>query len=176
MRDPTLAEVLKIPITEKLTAIGAFCLMPNHFHLLLQEIKEGGISTFMQKIGTAYTMYFNIKYERTGGLFIGPFRSKHIADDVYLQRVIQYIHCNPAEIFEPQWKEGVVNHMATLEKRLQEYPYASLGAYSDNEHEFRKILDASVFEIETQASLHAILGEAREYYNDLRQGEALTQV
>jgi len=50
------------------TAIGAFCLMPNHFHLLLRETEEGGISAFMGKLLTAYSMYFNKKYKRTGGL------------------------------------------------------------------------------------------------------------
>ena len=54
---------------ETLVFIGAYCLMPNHFHILVKEKSEKGISKFMQKISTAYSMYFNNKYKRTGGLF-----------------------------------------------------------------------------------------------------------
>src|SRR3989338_8093959 len=91
---------------EPLVSIGAYALMPNHFHLLIKETREAGISSFMRKLGTAYTMYFNIKYERSGGLFTRPFRARHIADDRYFQHVVSYIHLNPAELFERGWKEG----------------------------------------------------------------------
>src|SRR3989344_9520644 len=56
-----------------LVEIGAYCLMPNHFHLLLKELEEGGISLFMQKVLTGYTMYFNKKYDRKGALFANSF-------------------------------------------------------------------------------------------------------
>lgn len=92
-------KILKIPRDETLVAIGAFCLMPNHFHLVLKEIMEGGITMFMQKLGTAYTMYFNARYERVGSLFVKPFRSKHIDTDRYFQYLINYLHCNPAELY-----------------------------------------------------------------------------
>ena len=65
----TFGEIFNIERGDSLVEIGAYCLMPNHFHLLLREKKQGGISLFMQKIITAYTMYFNKKYERTGSLF-----------------------------------------------------------------------------------------------------------
>ena len=55
-------EVLDIPRGKKLVAIGAFCLMPHHFHLVLSEVSEGGITTFMRKVGTAYTLYFNARH------------------------------------------------------------------------------------------------------------------
>ena len=51
-------EMLKVPRGKKLVSIGAFCLMPNHFHLVLKEVVEGGITAFMRKIGTSYTLYF----------------------------------------------------------------------------------------------------------------------
>ena len=84
--------------------ILAYCLMPNHFHLLLQDALPagGGISKFMQKVGTAYTMYFNASRERAGNLFVKPFRSKHVSDDRYFKRVAQYIHFNPIELMEPE--------------------------------------------------------------------------
>src|SRR3954464_6221238 len=54
-------EILTLPRGKKLVSIGAFCLMPNHFHLVLKETSEGGITAFMRKLGTAYTLYFNSK-------------------------------------------------------------------------------------------------------------------
>ena len=117
----------------------------------------------MQKLGTAYTMYFNIKYNRSGGLFTRPFRSRHIQDDLYIQRVIQYIHCNPAELFEPRWKEGVVKNIKSLEHKLCGYSYSSLGAFRDNAVT-RRLLDEVIFQIETQLPLSRMLVEAQEYY------------
>lgn len=73
----------------------SFCLMPNHFHLILRQLKEGGISKFMQRLSDSYTKYFNIKYDRTGHLFGGKFQSVHIDEDKYLNYLSAYIHLNP---------------------------------------------------------------------------------
>ncbi len=54
---------------ERLVDIVSFCLMPNHFHFILKQVSDNGIARFMQKIGTAYAMYFNQKYKRSGVLF-----------------------------------------------------------------------------------------------------------
>lgn len=163
----SLNELFKIERKMPLVGIGAFCLMPNHFHLLLKEIREGGISQFMQKVGTAYAMYFNKKYDRTGNLFVKPFRSKHISDDDYLQCVIQYIHCNPAEIFQPAWKQGKAKDLAGLERNLLAYPYSSFGSHQEQGRLFRKLLDNSIFEIETQLPPHKMIEEARDYYSEV---------
>src|SRR3989338_5254383 len=72
----TFGEIFDIVRGDSLVDIGAYCLMSNHFHLLLHEKEEGGISIFMQKLITAYTMYFNKKYERTGALFAGRFKAE----------------------------------------------------------------------------------------------------
>ena len=78
------------PIVE----IVAYCLLPNHFHLLLKELEPNGISKFLQKTSISYTMAFNEKYKRSGVLFQGPFKSKHIETDQDLQQVIAYITYN----------------------------------------------------------------------------------
>ena len=78
--------------------VVAFCLMPNHFHLILHEIKDGGISKFMQRLLNAYTKYFNTKYNRTGHLFGGKFQSVHINNNAYLNYLSAYIHLNPREL------------------------------------------------------------------------------
>ncbi|MBM3272664.1 hypothetical protein FJY94_05350 [Candidatus Kaiserbacteria bacterium] len=108
-----------------LVSIGAYCLMPNHFHILMTEKEEGGISKFMQKVSTAYAMYYNNKYERTGGLFEGKFKAQHADDDRYLKYLFSYIHLNPVKLIDPQWKErGIRNKKAVL-THLKGYAHSS---------------------------------------------------
>ena len=70
-----ISRVYKDSSAEILVSIGAYCFMPNHFHALVKQEKENGISRFMQKITTAYVMYYNKKYKRSGALFEGKFKS-----------------------------------------------------------------------------------------------------
>lgn len=101
---------------KRYVSLCAFCLMPNHFHLLLKEESEAGIPTFMQRIQTAYTMYYNTRYETSGHLFQGPYKLVHIETDRQLLHTSAYIHRNPIELgFTP--------------KRLAEYPWSSLTDY-----------------------------------------------
>lgn len=156
-------EIMDLPRSSPIVSIGAYCLMPNHFHLLIKEIASNGISRFMHRLGTSYTMYFNIKKERTGNLFGKPFKAKHIADDNYLARIVQYIHLNPVELFERKWKEGTVNDIHTLGEQLHAYPYSSLAAYSRNAP--NSIIDS--LEIDLPDINHAFLSEAAAYYSDI---------
>ena len=154
---------------KQLVSIAAFCLMPNHFHIVMSEAVDGGISRFMQKVGIAYTMYFNIKNKRVGNLFVKPFRSKHIANDEYLKQVVQYIHLNPLEVFEPEWKHGHVATSRALEMRLRRYSYSSLAAYESDEQSERAILDpdAVLLAKDEWRSLSDILQDTRAYYAEL---------
>lgn len=155
---------------KQIVAIVSYCLMPNHFHLLIREITEGGITRFMQKVGTAYVMYFNNKHNRIGGLFVKPFRSKHISDDRYLRQIIRYIHFNPAELYEPHWKEGRVRDIHSLEKQLSTYPYASLLDHQHFQRPESRLLDDSTIKslAEEPYSLTKDMNEAAEYYRSLR--------
>lgn len=159
-------EILKIPRGKKLVAIGAFCLMPNHFHLVLKEITDGGITKFMQKIGTAYTMYFNARHGRTGNLFIKPFKSRHIPDDRYFQHLINYVHCNPATLYEPEWKTSQVVDPQFLGDQIAAYPYSSLSAHTGAKTPINTILDSEVFSIVHTVRIQKMLQEARQYYAD----------
>ena len=151
---------------EPIVSVGAFCLMPNHFHLLLREIVEGGISTFMRKVGVAYAMYFNAKNNRVGNLFLKPFRSRHISSDEYFQRVLQYVHCNPAELFEPGWKKGIVKNIKVLERKLIQYPYSSFSSYT-GDHRRHPILSSDGFEIANQLPISKMLAETKSYYAEI---------
>jgi len=160
-------EVLKIPRGKKLVAIQAFCLMPNHFHLVLKEICYGGITAFMRKVGTAYTMYFNSRHGRKGNLFVGPFQSRHISPDPHLQHLISYVHCAPAALYEPLgWKTSHVVDPQLLGEQIAAYPYSSLGIYSGIYRPIVTILDAEVFSTTHTIRIQKMLQEARQYYAD----------
>ena len=79
---------------EKLVNIIAYCLNPNHFHLILEQLVEGGISEFMKRLGGGYTGYFNKKYARSGSLFQGVFKDVHIDTNEYLLHVSSYVNLN----------------------------------------------------------------------------------
>ncbi len=150
-----------------LTSIGAYCLMPNHFHLLIKETNEGGISEFMRKLGIAYAMYFNIKNGRTGNLLARPFRSRHIAKDDYIQHVLSYIHCNPAEIFEQGWKKGNVKNLGALQKKLTSYPYSSLGIFAERKHPANALLGKDIFDVARHVSIGAMIRDSHAYYAEI---------
>ena len=110
---------------EPLVAIGAYCLMPNHFHLLLKEITGGGITSFMEKLGTGYSMYFNKRSKRTGFLFEGNFKAEHVDRDEYLKYLYAYIHLNPVKLIDPDWKEKGISNLSKAKKYLEAYQYSS---------------------------------------------------
>jgi putative transposase len=84
---------------KKLVDFLAYCLMPNHFHFLLKQVSEGGISRFMSNFQNSYTRYYNIKYERVGPLFLDKFKAIRIETDDQLLHVSRYIHLNPYSSF-----------------------------------------------------------------------------
>lgn len=113
-----------------LVRIMADCLMPNHYHLLLEEIKEGGISAFMHKIGTGYAGYFNKKHERVGSLFQGTFKAGPVDKDLYLQYLLIYLNVvNPGELVEPKLKERGVKNVDMIMKFVAEYPWSTHQEY-----------------------------------------------
>lgn len=159
-------KILQIQRGGLLVAVGAFCLMPNHFHLVLKEVMGGGITAFMQKLGTAYTMYFNARYQRAGNLFVKPFQSRHIHTDRYFQHLINYVHSNPAELYEPQWKTGTIGDVRALTKKLTGYPYSSLGTYENVSSPMRSILDETVFDVVRITPFRQMVREVKEYYQE----------
>lgn len=78
-----------------LVEIIAFCLMPNHFHLLIRQIGDGGITKFMSKLLNSYTKYFNTKHNRIGPLYQGIFKAVRVEGDEQLLHLSRYIHLNP---------------------------------------------------------------------------------
>ncbi len=142
----SFTELMTIDVSDRLVDIGAYCLMPNHFHLIVRENQEGGISRFMKKLLTAYSMYFNKKHKRTGGLFEGPFKAKHADTDEYLKYLFAYIHLNPVKIIDPEWKENGITDRGKAKEYLSEYGFSSYLDYmSDTKREEGVILSKQAF-------------------------------
>ena len=123
-------------------SIGAWVLMPNHFHILASiphdstspksDIglgrKKSKISFFMQKMFTSYSKYFNKKYNRTGGLFETNFKSVTARTDEYLKYIFSYIHLNPVKLIDPKWKEDGIKNIQKTKNFLENYEW---GSYED---------------------------------------------
>ncbi len=140
-KDISLAD---LDMGEKLVSIGAYCLMGNHFHLLLKEVTEGGIVKFMSKLLTAYSSYFNKKYQRTGALFESEFKATHANTDEYLKYLFAYIHLNPLKILDPEWKSKKID-TKSAKNFLEKYLHSSFGDYVGKERDEANILIKSEF-------------------------------
>lgn len=144
-RDVKSAPLYKVEKGDPRVAIGAYCLMSNHFHLLLREVKEGGISEFMQKLTTAYTMHFNKKNSRVGSLFQGTFKAEHVDKDEYLKYLYAYIHLNPVKLIDPGWKENGIRDREAAKAYLEKYRWSSYPDYLGRSREESAILNPSAF-------------------------------
>lgn len=142
-----LEKIFAVARETTLVDIGAYCLMPNHFHLLIHEQTEGGVSLFMHKLATAYTLYFNKRHERRGSLFEGTFRAEHASRDEYLKYLFAYIHLNPIGIIEKEWKEHRIGNKDKARAFLETYRYSSYLDYANPESERpeRAILNTIAF-------------------------------
>ncbi len=132
----------------QLSAIGAYVLMPNHFHILAKETEEKGITEFMRKLLTGYSSYFNKRHNRVGGLFQSRFKAEHVTRDEHLKYLFAYIHLNPVKIIDPLWKEQGLKNKNTTKKFLDDYVYSSYRDYIGPSYGARaesKILTPGVF-------------------------------
>jgi len=139
-----LKDIFKEEREKTLVSILGYCLIPNHFHLILYEHTEGGISKFMGKLLTAYSMYFNTKYERSGPLFTHPFRSEHIESESQYMYIFSYLHLNPLSILEKNWKEEGIKNKKEAKEFLEKYQYSSYQDFLGNNRPESIITDFSM--------------------------------
>jgi putative transposase len=132
---------------KQLVSIGAYCLMPNHFHLLLSPKTETSLSLFMQKIATSYSMYFNRRYERTGSLFEGKFKAEFVNEDRYLKYLYSYIHLNPVKLVQSDWREVGIKNLSQVTNYLNQYPYSSYVDVVGMKREESVILEPASFPV-----------------------------
>ncbi len=120
VQNPDVQESLLKSMAElsKLVDVISFCLMPNHFHFLLKQKQDKGISNFLGNFQNSYTRYFNTKNKRDGSIFLTQFKAVRIVTDEQLIHVSRYIHLNPYTGF-------VVKTLSELEN----YEWSSLKDY-----------------------------------------------
>jgi putative transposase len=101
--------------------LHSFCLMPNHFHLLLRQVINGGVTALLRRVCVTYAVYFNHRYERVGHLFQGKFKAILVDDDSYIIHLSRYININPLEL-------------GLTRSDLVSYPYSSYAYYLGEKH------------------------------------------
>lgn len=112
----TKTDLFKTSFNSGIVEIICYCLMPNHFHFLIKQLKDGGISIFMSQLSNSYTKYFNTKYRRVGPLLQGAFKAVIIESTEQLIHVSRYIHLNPV--------------VSDLTKKPEDYPWSSYLEYT----------------------------------------------
>ena len=143
-----------------LVYIHAWCLMNNHYHLLLSPVEDNleNISLFMKKLNMGYAKYFNEKYERSGYLWQGKYKKVHIQRAAHFNYIPYYIHLNPLDYTQPKWRLGKVLHVTQAIKNVEKYKWSSYLDYTGTEN-FPSLIKKDV--------LGEILGTKREQENQM---------
>jgi putative transposase len=142
-----------------LVRIHAFSLMPNHYHILVSPVQDGGLSLFMRKLNMGYAKYFNEKYGRTGVLWQGTFRKILIQHDSHFKYIPYYIHLNPLDLTHSQWRSGNLHNPKNALEALQKYRWSSYLDYNGVRN-FPSILHTS--------DLRPILGTKKGQNEEIR--------
>ena len=124
--------------------VHAYCLMDNHYHVLL-ETAEGNLSKGMRHLNGVYTQYFNRQHNRVGHVFQGRFKATHANEDNYLKYLFSYIHLNPVKLIDSNWKENSINDRKKAERYLETYTYSSYIDYIGHKREEGRILNTKSF-------------------------------
>ena len=163
--EKTLLRASRWPEKNPIVAIEAFTLMSNHFHLMLKETEEGGVTKFMRKLCTGMASHANAKYKQTGSLFQGPYHSKTLSEDSYFRYAAAYVMVkNTFELFP----EGFEKARSAFEDAWQwavSYPFSSLGYYAG-------VSDSPIVTSPFLKELFPRLGEFKSFSRDVLFGRA----
>ena len=108
-----------------LVEVHAFCLMDNHYHLLVSSSVENGIPKFMKKVNMGYSKYFNVKYDRTGALFEGRHKKILVKDEAHFIHLPYYIHLNPLDFVAPEWRDRRIKDFKKAIDFINSYRWSS---------------------------------------------------
>ncbi len=127
----SLEEALQTQILERkpYVSIMSFCLMENHFHMLVRPFRGEWMSAFMQRTLTSYVKYFNLKHGRTGRLFETEYKAVQTGEEGHFEHMPRYIHLNPLDGFDPSWRDGTVTNWDRDLEYLNNYPWSSHHVY-----------------------------------------------
>ena len=112
-----------------LVEVLAFCMMPNHYHIMLRPKYDDGITRFIKRLNIGYAKYFNEKYKRSGALFEGRFKRILISDDAHFTYLPYYIHLNPLDLIMPEWRDGKISDCKKAMNFLENYRWSSFPDY-----------------------------------------------
>lgn len=126
--------------------LHGWCLMKNHYHLLISETAEGGLTKFIRKLNIGYAKYFNEKYQRVGTLFQGRTKKVHITTDAHFLYILHYIHLNPLDFLRDAkgWRSGSVKNPQKALAHLAEYRWSSYLDYCGKKN-FPSVLSMELF-------------------------------
>ncbi|KKT61863.1 MAG: Transposase [Candidatus Giovannonibacteria bacterium GW2011_GWA2_44_26] len=125
IKHPKLSKPLEDPLVDVL----CYCLMPNHYHLLLRQKVENGISKYLHRLQMGYAKYFNTLHDRSGNLFQGAFKVVEINKGNQFKYIPLYIHMNPLDLVEGGWKENGIKDLKKGLNFLKNYRWSSLRNY-----------------------------------------------
>ncbi len=131
---------------ERVVDVHAWCMMGNHYHLLLSERVDGGLTKFIRRLNVGYANYFNERYEREGALFQGRSKKIPITTDSHFLHILNYIHANPLDFLKKTrgWRSGGVGDARAALLHLQSYKWSSYLDYI-GEPNFPSVLTTSLF-------------------------------
>lgn len=140
-----------------------FCLMPNHFHLLLKQVTRDGITKLMRQISTAYSMYFNKRNNRIGPLFQGIYKAVEIENDEYLLHLSRYIHKNPLErgisLRDFQWSSYTYYALGNPPIWLDTQTILDYFSKSNKIKDYQKFVETDDEKLDTNINLQSIILE-----------------
>lgn len=174
--DWTIRKRMLAKAQNKLVTIHAYCLMPNHYHLLLSPLTDNGISLFMKKINMGYARYFNEQNDRSGSLWQGKYKSILIDNQAHLNYIPFYIHLNALDLTLPQWREGKASSFKKAMDHLNAYRWSSHEKFLDPSHALNSIVQDSFF-IKHQKNQTIYLDEIKNIINskELASGSTIIE-
>ncbi|MBI2610826.1 transposase [Candidatus Kaiserbacteria bacterium] len=131
---------------ERIVDLHGWCLMGNHYHLLISEKHDGGLTKFIRRLNVGYANYFNERYRRQGTLFQGRTRKVLISTDAHFLHILNYIHCNPLDFLKnaADWREHKIGSAAYALRYLSNYRWSSYLDYSGVRN-FPSVLTTELF-------------------------------
>lgn len=134
-------------VRERIVDIHGWCLMKNHYHLLLSERRGGGLTKFIMRLNVGYAKYFNQKYDRSGYVFEGRTKKILVGNDAHFLHILHYIHLNPLDFSKESrdWREGRVKSAREALANLENYRWSSFLDYCGKKN-FSSILTTDLFQ------------------------------
>lgn len=130
-KDISMKDILEIVNDgEKLVDVVCYSIMPDHYHLLLKELKENGISNFVRKCNVSISKYRNIREEKKGPVFESRFNARHVDSNKYLLHLSCYIHLNPLDVLiDRSWRKHGLKNWPVAKNKLLNYFWSSAASF-----------------------------------------------